>query len=157
MIENLIRHLIDSHGRKRESLLPILQGVVEQEKTLENESIRLIAKELELSTATVYGVASFYSFLDTEPRGKYIIRICKSISCGMKCKNQIIKTIEETLKISLGETTKDKKFTLLETNCLGRCHEGPAILINDDVYSNLTPERIIKILDIYIKKPGLKL
>jgi len=151
-VENLIKRLVNIYGRERESLMPVLQGVIEQERTLSEESIKVIARELNLSAAQVYGTATFYSFLDTEPRGKYVIRICKSLTCWMKGKNQIIKTIEDTLKIKMGETTKDKKFTLLETNCLGWCHKAPTILINDEVYSELNEDKIIEILESYSKK-----
>lgn len=151
-VENLIKRLVNIYGRERESLLPVLQGVVEQERTLSEDSIKIIARELDLSAAQVYGTATFYSFLDTEPRGKYVIRICKSLTCSMKGKNQIVKSIEDTLKIKMGETTKDKKFTLLQTNCLGWCHKAPAILINDDVYSELNEEKIIEIIESYSKK-----
>jgi NADH-quinone oxidoreductase E subunit len=151
-VENLIKRLVNIYGRERESLMPVLQGVIEQERTLSEESIKVIARELNLSAAQVYGTATFYSFLDTEPRGKYVIRICKSLTCWMKGKNQIIKAIEDTLKIKMGETTKDKKFTLLETNCLGWCHKAPTILINDEVYSELNEDKIIEILESYSKK-----
>jgi NADH-quinone oxidoreductase subunit E len=151
-VENLIKRLVNIYGRERESLMPVLQGVIEQERTLSEDSIKVIARELNLSAAQVYGTATFYSFLDTEPRGKYVIRICKSLTCWMKGKNQIIKAIEDTLKIKMGETTKDKKFTLLETNCLGWCHKAPTILINDDVFSELNEEKIIEILESYSKK-----
>jgi NADH-quinone oxidoreductase subunit E len=151
-VENLIKRLVNIYGRERESLMPVLQGVIEQERTLSEDSIKIIARELNLSAAQVYGTATFYSFLDTEPRGKYVIRICKSLTCWMKGKNQIIKAIEDTLKIKMGETTKDKKFTLLETNCLGWCHKAPTILINDEVFSELNEEKIIEILESYSKK-----
>jgi len=151
-VENLIKRLVNIYGRERESLMPVLQGVIEQERTLSEDSIKVIARELNLSAAQVYGTATFYSFLDTEPRGKYVIRICKSLTCWMKGKNQIIKAIEDTLKIKMGETTKDKKFTLLETNCLGWCHKAPTILINDEVFSELTEDKIIEIIESYSKK-----
>jgi NADH:ubiquinone oxidoreductase subunit E len=108
-----------------------------------------MSRELDLSTAEVYGTATFYSFLDTTRRGKYIIRICKTIVCDMHGKNQIVKTLEEQLKIKVGETTHNHKFSLLETNCLGWCHKGPAMLINDEVYTDLTPERIRQIIADY--------
>jgi len=100
----------------------------------------------------VYGTATFYTFLDTEIRGKYIIRICKTISCAMKGKHDILSTIEEILKIRLGETSPDRKFSLLETNCIGWCHKAPAMLINDTPYTELTPEKVTEILREYIKK-----
>jgi NADH:ubiquinone oxidoreductase subunit E len=70
----------------------------------------------------------------------------------MKGKNQILLAIEDMLKIGVGETTNDKKFTLLQTNCLGWCHKAPAMLINDEVFTELTPGRVREILSEYIKK-----
>ena len=69
----------------------------------------------------------------------------------MKGKNQIIQAIEDTLKLKLGETSQNKKFTLLETNCLGWCHQGPAMLINDQAYTNLTVDKAIEIITDYSK------
>jgi NADH-quinone oxidoreductase subunit E len=151
-VESLVKRLVNIYGRKRESLLPVLQGIIEQERTLSEDTLRIVAQELDLSAAQVYGTATFYTFLDTEPRGEFVIRVCKSITCAMKGKNQMIKTIEETLKTKLGETTKDKKFTLLETNCLGWCHKAPAMLINDEIYIDLDQEKVIEIIDSYSKK-----
>jgi len=153
-VQNLIKDLANKHGRKRESLLPIMQGVIEQEKFLSEYSMIEIAKEVDIPASDVYGTATFYSFLQTNPTGKYIIRICKTITCAMKGKNQILFAIQDMLKIKLGETTPDKRFTLLETNCLGWCHKAPAMLINNDVYTELTPEKVREILTNYMKVNG---
>ena len=151
-MKELVKDLADKHGRKRESLLPILQGIVKKERTLSEESMSLVARELEMSAALVYGTASFYSFLDTEPRGKYVIRVCRTITCDMKGKKEIIDMLKDLLKLNVGETTKDNKFTLLETNCLGWCHKGPAMLINEEAYTELTPEKVSEIIDTYMTK-----
>ncbi|MFO7922562.1 MAG: NAD(P)H-dependent oxidoreductase subunit E [Bacteroidales bacterium] len=143
--------MADKYGRKRENLLHILQGIIEQERYLSDVALTEVARELDMSAAQVFGTATFYTFLDTEPRGKYVIRICRTITCDMKGKNQIIQAIEDTLKIKLGETSPNKKFTLLETNCLGWCHEGPAMLINDQAYTKLTAEKAIEIITDYVK------
>lgn len=150
-VHELVKNLADKYGRKRENLLPILQGVVEKERFLSDVALTEIARELDMSAAQVYGTATFYTFLDTEPRGKYVIRVCKTITCDMKGKNQLIHAIENTLKIKVGETSQNKKFTLLETNCLGWCHKGPAMLINDESYTELTPEKAIEIITDYVK------
>ena len=153
IIENeLVRELANKHGRSRESLLPILQDLVVQNRFLSSSDMVDVARELDISAADVYGTATFYTFLDTEVRGKYIIRICKTISCAMKGKNEILSSIEDILKIKLGETTADRKFSLLEANCIGWCHKAPAMLINDIPYTELTPERITEILREYIRK-----
>ena len=153
IIENeLLRELANKHGRTRDSLLPILQDLVIHKRFLSKQDMVDVARELDISAADVFGTATFYSFLDTEPRGKYIIRICKTISCAMKGKNDVLSTIEEILKLNLGETTPDRKFSLLETNCIGWCHKAPAMLINDTPYTELTPEKVTEILREYIKK-----
>lgn len=150
--ENRVKVLADKHGRRRDSLMPILQGLVEERNYLTDEDMVLVAKELSISAADVYGTASFYTFMDTAVRGKYVIRICKTISCSMKGKIDILHAIEDTLKIKVGETTSDKRFSLLETNCIGWCHKAPAMLINDTPYTELTPQKVNQILQEYIKK-----
>ena len=153
IIENeLVRELANKHGRSRESLLPILQDLVVRNRFLSKQDMIDVARELDISAADVYGTATFYTFLDTEVRGKYVIRICKTISCAMKGKNEILETIEEILKVKLGETTPDRKFSLLEANCIGWCHKAPAMLINDMPYTELTPHKVTEILREYIKK-----
>ncbi|MFN2127005.1 MAG: NAD(P)H-dependent oxidoreductase subunit E [Anaerolineales bacterium] len=153
IIENeLVRELANKHGRSRDSLLPILQDLVVQNRFLSKQDMVDVARELDISAADVFGTATFYSFLDTEVRGRLIIRIFKTISCAMKGTNDVLYTIEEMLKIKLGETTPDRKFSLLETNCIGWCHKAPAMLINDTPYTELTSEKVTEILREYIRK-----
>ena len=151
-INDLVKKLADKYGRKRENLIPILQDLIEKKNYLTDEAMVEVARELDISAADVFGTASFYTFLDTEVRGKFIIRVCKTISCAMKGKIEVLHAIEDTLKLKVGETSSDRKFTLLETNCIGWCHKAPAILINDTPYTNLTPEKITEILQEYMKK-----
>ena len=149
---NYIGELVGQYGRSRTSLIPILQGVIEKNNFISDLDMTEIAKELDLSAAQVYGTATFYAFLETQPRGQFVIRICKTITCDMHGKKTIVQTIEDMLKIKVGETTPNKKFTLLETNCLGWFHEGPAMLINEKPYSGLTPEKVHDILREYMHK-----
>ena len=149
---NLVKDLADKHGRKRESLMPILQDIVRQHSYLTDEALCELATKLDISAAEVYGTASFYTFLDTAPRGRNVIRVCRTITCSMKGKNEIIGTIEDVLKIRVGETTPDKMFTLLETNCIGWCHKAPAMLINDMPYTDLTTESVVDIIKGYMRK-----
>ncbi|MBE0674406.1 MAG: NAD(P)H-dependent oxidoreductase subunit E [Bacteroidales bacterium] len=151
-VGNLIKELSDKHGRDRASLMPILQGIVEKHNYLTDEAMVEVARELDISAAEVYGTASFYTFLDTVTRGKYVIRVCKTISCSMKGKGEIVHALEDILKIRVGETTSDKQFTLLETNCIGWCHKAPAMLINDMPYTELNKEKVIEIVKDYMHK-----
>lgn len=147
----LVKQLADKYGRKRENLIPILQDLVIEHQWINDETMVNVARELDISSAEVYGTASFYSFLDTVERGKFVIRVCKTISCSMKGKNEILRTISDTLKIKVGETTTDKRFSLLEANCIGWCHKAPAMLINDTPYTELTPVKVTEILQEYMK------
>ncbi len=149
----IIRELADKYGRTRENLLPIMQGVVEQESYLSEYSMVEIAREMDIPAAEVYGTATFYSFLEVKKMGKYIIRICKTITCAMKGKSQVLLAIQDMLKIQVGETTADGRFSLLQTNCLGLCHKAPAMVINHDVFTDLTPEKVREIISDYMKKP----
>jgi NADH-quinone oxidoreductase subunit E len=151
-VGNLVKELSDKHGCERESLMPILQGIVEKHSYLTDEAMVEVAKALDISAAEVFGTASFYTFLDTSVRGKYIIRVCKTITCSMKGKIDIIETLEDILKIKVGETTPDKLFSLIETNCIGWCHKAPAILINEIPYTELTPEKVSDIIKGYMHK-----
>lgn len=151
-VKELVKKLADKYGRRRDSLMPILQGVVDENRYLSDVVMTEIARELDIASAEVFGTASFYSFLDTEPRGKYVIRVCKTITCDMHGKKRMIEKIEDMLKIKLGETTQDKKFTLLTTNCLGWCHKGPVMLINDTPYPDLNESKVTEIIMEYMSK-----
>ncbi len=145
-IQRIITEVTREYGVQRRALLPVLQTIVKEKNYLDDEDMVAVAKALDLSAAEVFGTASFYTFLDTEPRGKYVIKVCKTISCYMAGKDEVIKAIEKSLKIKVGETTVDKKFTLLTVNCLGWCHKGPVMLVNDEVYPELTPQKAVDII-----------
>ena len=151
-VGNLVKELSEKHGHARESLMPILQAIVQKHNYLTDEAMVEVARELDISAAEVYGTASFYTFLDTQVKGKYVIRVCKTITCSMKGKSDIIHTLEDILKIKVGETTSDNQFSLIETNCIGWCHKAPAILINELPYTELTPEKVSEIIKDYMQK-----
>lgn len=148
-VQDLVKNLADKYGRDRSALVPVMQELVEYCHYLGREAMVDIAREFDLSAAEVYGTASFYSFLDTEERGKYVIRVCKSIIAEMKGKDKILQTLQNILKVKVGETTSDKRFTLLETNDIGWSDHEPSMLINDQPYIDLTPDKVIKIIHDY--------
>ncbi|MBP7462920.1 MAG: NADH-quinone oxidoreductase subunit NuoE [Bacteroidales bacterium] len=151
-VKTIIKEKLGKFGATREALMPILQAIVQEKNYLTEEDMVEVAEALDLSAADVYGTATFYTFLDIKPCGKYVIRVCKTISCHMSGKDEIIKTLQDTLKINVGETSADRKFTLLTANCMGWCHKGPVMLVNDEVYPELTPDKAIKIVQEYMAK-----
>ncbi|MCK5857657.1 MAG: NAD(P)H-dependent oxidoreductase subunit E [Bacteroidales bacterium] len=145
-VANIIEAKIEQYGRERQALIPILQGIIADKNFIAKDDMVLIAKELDISAADVYGTASFFSFIEDERKGKYVIRVCKSITCDMKNRRGILASLEKELRIKLGETTHDNLFTLHDVNCIGLCDQGPAMLINDEPYTHLTVEKIPIIL-----------
>jgi len=116
---------------------------------LPEKTIARIAKALDIPIGEVYGVATFYSFLATKPQGRNIIRVCKSLPCFLKNYRMIIESIENEMGIKPGETTPDGRFSFQLTNCIGACDKAPAMMINSDVHTDLTPGKIAQILQAY--------
>ncbi|MGB9695720.1 MAG: NADH-quinone oxidoreductase subunit NuoE [Ignavibacteria bacterium] len=141
-----IEELVKTYGSERSSLLPILQAVQKKHNYIPDFAQQEIARLLNIHPVEVFSVITFYSFLHSEPKGKNIVRVCKTIVCDMAGKENVIEAIKRELGINIGETTKDKKITLEYTNCLGMCDQGPAMMVNDRVYTKLTPESAVEIL-----------
>lgn len=147
-----VREIVQKYDYRRDYLLAIIKEVVDRKKYLTEALVKEIAIEMDISATEVFSVASFYYFINTKPVGKYIIRICKTISCELAGKNEIIKALEKELRIKVGQTTYDQKFTLETTSCLGLCYEGPVMLVNDEPYSKLDPQKALEIIREYNKK-----
>ncbi|MDQ7816075.1 MAG: NADH-quinone oxidoreductase subunit NuoE [Melioribacteraceae bacterium] len=142
-----IEELVLKYGNQRSALIPILQDIQRKYKHIPDFAQQEIARLLDIHPVEVFSVISFYSFLNTEPKGKYIVRLCQTISCDMQGKAAVAKAIERELGIKFGETTRDSKVTLEYANCVGMCDQGPALIINERVYSKLTPEKAVQILN----------
>jgi NADH-quinone oxidoreductase subunit E len=108
-----------------------------------------LARSLDVPVNEVYGVASFYSFLNIKPLGRNVIRICRSVPCYLKKNYAIIETVEREIGIRPGETSPDSRFSFELTNCIGLCDRAPAMLVNGDVHVDLTPSKMLQILQGY--------
>jgi len=139
--------LIGKYPEKRSALIPSLQLVQKELGYLSAETVNEIAKIFDLSPVEVYEVTSFYTMLYKKPVGKYVIQVCTNISCLLCNAEEILAHLTKKLGIKPGETTSDKRFTLLEVECLGSCGTSPVVQINEDYFEDLTPERLDRILD----------
>jgi NADH:ubiquinone oxidoreductase subunit E len=139
--------LADKHGRQRSSLMGILQDVQRRHSRISEYAMQVVADLLDIHPVEVYSVVSFYSFLDERPQGQYVIRLCRTITCDMAGKSNIARQLENDLGIRFGEATPDGKFSLHWANCLGMCDQGPAMLVNDEIHTQVTPEKVHGILD----------
>ena len=142
-----IENYIQKYGSNRSALLPILQEIQIRHSHISNFAQQEVARMLDIHPVEVYSVISFYSFLHTKPRGRNIVRLCRTIVCDMAGKNNVEEAIKRELGINFGETTKDKRITLEYTNCLGMCDVGPSMIVNERIYTKLDPGKAVKILN----------
>ena len=143
-----VLQILDQHHRDRSRLVPILQAVQEEYRFLPEEVMTLVATSLGIPPAKVYGVATFYSHFALQPKGKYVIRVCDGTACHVKGSQELV----DALRARLGQkgarkTTPDMLFTLETVSCLGACGLAPAMVVNEDVHGQLSPEGALAILD----------
>lgn len=142
-----IQAMADRMGRKRNALIPILQEVQKKHQQISDYAMQVVADLLDIHPVEVYSVVSFYSFLDNKPKGRFIVRLCRTISCDMAGKEAVARQLTTDLGVGFGETTRDGKFTLEWANCIGLCDQGPALLVNEQLYTKVTPEGVHEILE----------
>jgi len=134
---------------KRGELLIMLKTAQENFGYVSQDFMSETAKSLSISIGDVYGVATFYSFLSTKPRGRNVIRVCRSGPCYLKDSQMVIEGVEKEIGIKPGERTPDGRFSFETANCIGACDRAPAMLVNHDVHGNLTSRKIARILKSY--------
>lgn len=130
-----------------ESLLEKLHEIQSTYGYIPEAEIENLAKKYQLPRANVYGVITFYSMFYTEPTGKYIIRICDSISCHLNQADSVLKAVKSFLNLESHQTTEDKKFTLEVVECLGHCGEGPVMMVNNKIYTKINENKALEILN----------
>ena len=130
------------------NLLGILHDIqnASEEHYLTDADLRAVADFLGLAYSFVYGVATFYTMYSLKPRGKNLVRVCQSPPCHLLGSSTISRELMRLLGVGFGATTPDKLFTLEMTSCLGVCGVAPAMMVNDRVYGNLTPELIAEVI-----------
>ncbi len=144
-IDQVILKYRGRHG----SLIPVLKESQDICGYLPREVQQRVAKGLNLSPSQVYGVVSFYAFFTTVPRGKHIIRVCLGTACYVKGSKQIIERLEQELKLRVGGTTRDRKFSLEAVRCLGCCSLAPAMVVDNDTHALVDPSEAIRIVKAY--------
>ncbi len=141
--------IVRKHGACRENLLQILHDIQDAapDHCLSREALHQVAAAMDIGVADLTGTASFYTLFSLKPRGRHIIRLCESPPCYIVGSDNILDALQRRLGIDIGETTPDGDFTLETTSCLGACGVAPVMSIDDEVYGNLTVERVGEIID----------
>lgn len=155
-VSAIVQEAIEKHGAQRDALIPILSEINHELGYIPAEAFQEVRKQLQssdeqvnVSKGQLFGLASFYDMLSTKPRGRHVIKFCENAPCHVVGGKAVWDTLRETLQLKNGETTPDKKWTLVTTSCLGLCSVGPVVLIDDDLYGNVTPNQIDDILARY--------
>jgi NADH-quinone oxidoreductase E subunit len=144
----MYQEIMTKYTPTKDNLIYILHDIQDShpQHYISEEAVQAVSEYLSVPTNHIYGVITFYSMYSTKPRGKNIIRLCESPHCYIKGSENILRKLKNTLNVSSGGTTKDGLFTLELCACLGVCGNAPVMMINDDVYGDLTEEKIDEIV-----------
>src|SRR5208337_2891896 len=144
-----VRSIIKKYDGDKTAMIAILQDVQEEFRYLPKEALSSISKQMEVPLTRIYEIATFYNAFSLKPRGRNLIEVCAGTACHVQGAANLMDRMERDLKISCGETTKDKKFTLDEVRCLRCCSLAPVARISGNIHPNLTQQQLPKILTNY--------
>ena len=133
-------------------LIAVLHKVQQLYGYIPKDTIDIIAVEMNVPAALIWGVATFYHYFNLKKPGKYIISICLGTACYVKGANKILEAIKQHLKIDIGEVTNDGVFSIQPARCVGACGQAPVMMIDEKIYGELTPEKTIEIIEQYRNK-----
>lgn len=150
-----VSKILKDYEYRRGKLIPILQDIQQEYRYLPEEAMRMVASALHISPARVFGVATFYTHFALKPKGKNIIKICDGTACHVKGSMDLYRILAEELNLKDGAaTTEDLQFTIETVSCLGACGLAPAMIINEEVYGQLTPEKAVEALRDFKDREG---
>jgi len=141
-----VEKIVAAYKDIKTPLIYILKDVQKEFGHLSEDVLTGVARTTNIPLAEIYGVATFYSLFTTKPKGRHIVRCCNNAPCHVNGSKQVLNKIKEYLGVETGETTPCGTFTLEFTSCLGLCAVAPVMMIDDEVYGNLTPEKAVSIL-----------
>jgi NADH-quinone oxidoreductase subunit E len=144
-----VAEIVDTRGNARENLLQILHDIQDQsgDHSLHTTELETLAGIMSIPVADIIGTASFYTMFSLKPRGRHVIRLCESPPCYIMGEENILAALEAKMGITVGQTTPDRQFTLETSSCLGTCGVAPVMMIDDEVYGNLTEEKVGPLID----------
>jgi NADH-quinone oxidoreductase subunit E len=155
-VKKVVQQAVDKHGKTPDALIPILGEINRALGYIPAQAIREVKKQVHdpaermyVAESQLYGLVSFYDMLSSQPRGRHVIKFCENAPCHVVGGKPIWDALRETLQVENGETTSDNKWTLVTTSCIGLCSVGPVLLVDDDMYGNVTVEKIPDILGRY--------
>lgn len=149
VVVKAVQAAVDRYGASQDELIPILNEVNREIGFLPGEALDEVSRLLRVPKSHLFSVASFYRMLSIKPHGKHVIQFCESAPCHVAGGREVWLAVKDQLNINEDETTPDGKWTLLTTSCLGVCGVGPVMLIDDDIYGNVSAAQVPAILEKY--------
>lgn len=155
-LTELVDKAVKECGARRDAIIPILSEINRALGYIPMAALPEIRRRIQapdqgafVADSHVYSAASFYQMFSLRPTGMHVIRFCESAPCHVEGGRQVLRALEDELGLRPGETSQDKKWSLFLTSCIGVCSVGPVFLVDDDVYGNVTPERVPEIVAKY--------
>ena len=142
-----IKALISKSETNRSALIPVLREIQDEYGYLSAESMEEAANLLEITPSSVQNVATFYTMFFTEPAGKHVVWVCRTLACALRGAEHVEHYMCEKLGVKTGETTSDGKITLMEAECLASCGTAPVMLVDNTLEENLTKSRIDEVIN----------
>jgi NADH-quinone oxidoreductase subunit E len=144
-----VKEIAAGYGKDRSALIAVLQDVHAEFNYLPEGSLDVVARELGVPLASVYGVATFFRAFSFKPRGRHLATVCMGTACHVRGAGELLEETEERLGVHAGETTRDRSFTLETVNCLGCCAVGPLMVIDGDYHGEMTPKNVEAVIKDY--------
>jgi NADH-quinone oxidoreductase subunit E len=141
-----IDSIIQLYGAKESAILGILQDIQAEEKYLPKEALEYVSQKMNIPLVQVFRIATFYNALSLKPRGRHKIDVCLGTACHVRGGGKILDKMERDLGIAMGETTKDKRFTLEAVHCVGCCSLGPVAVVDGEVFGRLAQDKVPALL-----------
>ena len=138
--------IIKQYKGRESAILAILQDIQAKEKYLPKEALEYVSQKMHIPLAQVFRIATFYNALSLKPRGRHKVDVCLGTACHVRGGNKILEKMERDLGISVGDTTKDKRFTLESVHCVGCCSLGPVAVVDGNVFGRLSQEKVPALL-----------
>lgn len=145
-----LEQIIDKYRYDDSALIGILQDIQQRENYLHQDTLRELARQMGVPLTQVFGLATFYKAFSLKPRGKHLITVCLGTACHVRGSGRVVNRLESQLGVQVGETTKDKQFTLQTVNCLGSCALGPIVVVDSVYHGQMTPKKVRALLKSFL-------
>ncbi len=146
MTQSELESIIQKNGNAESSILSILQDIQAKEKYLPKDTLEYVSEKMRIPLTRIYRIATFYNALSLKPRGRHTIDVCLGTACHVRGGTKIMEKLERDLKVKVGETTKDQRFTLESVRCLGCCSLGPVMVVDEEVYGRVSQDKVSDLL-----------